>query len=120
MSWPLACTARKKLRPIRPNPLMPTRTVTAAPHVDDSVVPETLSDRAAPGGTRAEGPEPRRVAVTAAALRRALEHLRGHVGFGVGDAEIGGSLVGHRQQPPDPPGDCVLGHRRVREGAELL
>ena len=29
MSWPLAAAARQKLRPIRPNPLMPTRTVTA-------------------------------------------------------------------------------------------
>ena len=28
MSWPPACTARKKLRPMRPKPLTPTRTVT--------------------------------------------------------------------------------------------
>ena len=31
-----------------------------------------------------------------------------------------GPLVGHREQPADPAGDGVLGHRRVGEAAELL
>ena len=31
MSWPLAAAARQKLRPMRPKPLMPTRTVTKDP-----------------------------------------------------------------------------------------
>src|SRR6478752_2353342 len=37
MSAPEATTARKKLRPIRPNPLIPTRTVTATPAFDHGV-----------------------------------------------------------------------------------
>ena len=32
----------------------------------------------------------------------------------------GGPLVGHRQQPADPAGDRVLGHRRVGQLAQLL
>jgi hypothetical protein len=35
---PLAAAARQKLRPIRPNPLMPTRTVTADLHLLDWTV----------------------------------------------------------------------------------
>src|SRR3954454_14823017 len=38
MSWPLAAAARQKLRPIRPNPLMPTRTVTADLPLTDGAV----------------------------------------------------------------------------------
>src|SRR6185312_12557823 len=48
------------------------------------------------------------------------EHLGRDGGLGVGDAEVGGPLVGQREQPPDPPGDRVLGHRRRGELAELL
>src|SRR5918997_1820477 len=38
MSLPLAAAARQKLRPMRPNPLMPTRTVTADLHLLDWAV----------------------------------------------------------------------------------
>src|SRR4051794_13001187 len=54
------------------------------------------------------------------ALLDVREHLRSQVGLGVGDAEILGALVRHREQPADPPGDGVLGEWRVGEGAELL
>src|SRR3954465_4012110 len=37
------------------------------------------------------------------------EHLRSQVGLGVGDAEILGALVRHREQPADPPGRGGLG-----------
>src|SRR3954447_18492944 len=55
---------------------------------------------------------------------RVLLLLREHVlrddGLGVGDAEVLGPFVGHRQQAPDAAGHGVLGHRRVGALAELL
>ena len=48
------------------------------------------------------------------------EHLRRQRRLGVGDAELLGPLVGHRQQPADPAGDRVLGEHRVVQLAELL
>ena len=44
----------------------------------------------------------------------------GEAGLGVGDAVVGGPLVGHGQQPADPARDGVLGHRRLGQLAELL
>src|SRR4028118_1147641 len=55
MSLPLAAAARQKLRPIRPNPLIPTRTVTADLH--GSVAP---SGAVACAAARARGPDQRR------------------------------------------------------------
>ena len=49
-----------------------------------------------------------------------VEHVGREVGLGAGDPEVLGALVGHRQQPPDPAGHGVLGHRRLGELAELL
>src|SRR5829696_7692835 len=61
MSWPLAAAARQKLRPMRPNPLMPTRTVTADLHVEFALsrqpgraqraasLPQTLAGEPRPG-----------------------------------------------------------------------
>src|ERR687893_104014 len=40
MSWPPDCTARQKFRPMRPNPLIPTRTVTSP---SPSYIPQTLA-----------------------------------------------------------------------------
>src|SRR5215218_8499222 len=48
MSWPLAAAARQKLRPMRPNPLMPTRTVIAdLPLTDEALASPTAHGRAA-------------------------------------------------------------------------
>src|SRR4051794_12887638 len=48
------------------------------------------------------------------------QHVVRDDGFGVGDAEVLGPLVGHRQETPYAPGNGVLGHRRVGALAELL
>src|SRR4051794_22709855 len=107
-----ACTARKKLRPIRPNPLMPTRTVTGWS-------PRCRVTGPAPG-RRHEATLPwRREAPSAASEVRAGnrwvcrsgllgQHLVGEAGLGVRDAELLRTLVRHRQQPPDAARDGVL------------
>src|SRR3954447_26271319 len=124
---------------MRPNPLMPTRTVTRNLHVVGTTVasgaarsarPRSAETLSVPGG---RGPAPRRGPGTATgdALepppcgprresasgggRGAVllgEHVVGDDGLGVGDAQVLGPLVGHGQQPADPAGDGVLGHRR--------
>src|SRR5580704_15123904 len=99
-------TARQKFRPIRPNPLMPTRMVTAAfsSHV-------LILFARHPAAAQSPGPT----------LPDPLhEHVRGEPGLGAGDAELLGPPVRHGQQPPDPPGDRVLGHRRFGELTELF
>src|SRR4028119_2523695 len=55
MSLPLAAASRQKLRPIRPNPLIPTRTVTADLHG-----PVAPAGAAAGAAARARGPDQRR------------------------------------------------------------
>src|SRR3954452_6740009 len=112
MSAPLAATARKKLRPIRPNPLMPTRTVTAAPQRRRLC----LRRRTYPTRARAQPavrsarrpPRPPRPSTVQVSLRvtaqvathgplikrpgrlgGAFEHLGGDVGLGVRDAQLG-------------------------------
>src|SRR6478752_8918862 len=105
MSAPEATTARKKLRPIRPNPLIPTRTVTAvAPALSVGWCKGTA--RPYPPLTVARRPCPTYVRVTLVTLESAVlsEHLRRQRGFGVRDAELLGALVGHREQAADPPG----------------
>src|SRR6185295_18710605 len=131
-SAPDACTARKKFRPIRPNPLMPTRTVTgAAPCVREVCVsrygraaqcpsPQTLAG-AEPWSERSESYPPVTGVLPCAGSRvneHALlsEHLGGHHGLGVRQAQLGGPLVGHREQAPDPARHRILGHRRVGAG----
>src|SRR5579864_7577348 len=52
--------------------------------------------------------------------KRSGEHVDGEAGFGVGDALLAGTAVGHGQQATDAARDGVLGQRRVRELAELL
>src|SRR5579859_5810984 len=101
---PPACaawTARQKFRPIRPNPLMPTRIVTA--FFSSSLCRLWAAHRAY------------RIAL---ALRH--QHVRGQLGFGGRDAQVAGAFVGHGEQPADAAGDGVLGQLRVGELAELL
>src|SRR3954453_8263540 len=104
-SLPLAAAARQKLRPMRPNPLMPTRTVTRDLHVVASGAARSARPHSAanPIGPGCERPERRRGLLG--------EHVVGHHGLGVRDPEVLRPLVGHRQQPADPAGDGVLGHR---------
>src|SRR6516165_6464551 len=100
-----ACTARQKLRPIRPNPLMPTRTVTA----EFSLIVVLLAlaappfmppDRTLPNSGR--------------------QHVGGQVRLGPGDAQLHRAPVGQREQPADPPGYRVLSQRGLGQLAELL
>src|SRR4051794_26981755 len=94
MSAPVSKMARKKLRPMRPNPLIPTRTV---------------MPRAYPSG--------------ALRNRRALvlrQHLGGERCLGVRDAELLRLLVRHRQQATYPAGDRVLGQCRLVQLPQLL
>src|SRR5579864_8183406 len=87
-----AWIARQKFRPILPNPLIPTRTVTRCSPVVDSFYASMLGD----------------------------QHVRGELRLGGRDAKLRRPLVGQCEQSPDPAGDCVLGQRRVGELAELL
>jgi MFS family permease len=48
------------------------------------------------------------------------EHVDREADFRVGQAQVLGAAVGHREQPADPAGDRVLGERRVGELAEFL
>src|SRR6185369_17753683 len=94
---------------MRPKPLMPTRTVTR------------VSSGGTGGGlgwTALSGPDP--TVHARRPDRSGLEHLRGEVGLGAGDAEVGRALVGHGEQAADAAGDGILGQRRVGELAELL
>src|SRR3954454_11274731 len=119
-----ACTARKKLRPIRPDPLMPTRTVTGrSPRsrvtgqtpggATTTTLPWPSDPTNSPSEVRTGNPEGPRSDLLG-------EHLRAQAGLGVGDPELLGALVGHRQQPADPAGDRVLGERRDVQLPELL
>src|SRR3954447_4165418 len=96
----LSATARQKFRPIRPNPLTPTRVATL------------LTPRYRPRRLAAE--------VTRRRSRRVGEHLGRQVGLGVGDPQVLRTLVGHGEQTADPAGDGVLGERWVGQRAELL
>src|SRR3954470_21080282 len=124
MSWPLAAAARQKLRPIRPNPLMPTRTVTADLPLTRWSCRSTAAPRAATlkRSLSVEGPPfPPHVRRGPLKGRRLLrEHVVGDDGLRVRDAEVLGPLVGHGEETPYPAGHGVLGHRRFRALAELL
>src|SRR5256885_3622607 len=108
MSAPRSSAARKKLRPIRPKPLMPTRIVTG--HI--SLRAMLICHR--PGRVAEQSkPYPRRRKAYPRGSGVNGEHLRGDRGLGVRYPEVAGALVGQRQQPADPAGDGVLGQRRV-------
>src|SRR6516225_9813237 len=98
-----AWTARQKFRPIRPNPLTPTRIVTA---FFPSYQWLTLAAR--------------RAYRTAMAALSGQQDVRGKLRLGARDAQVAGALVGHGEQPADPAGDGVLGQLWVRELAEFL
>src|SRR5665647_869776 len=139
---------RYTFRPIRPKPLIATRMVTmpssGAP-VSPARVICSLTDAyggvRAPGRTATSDPQMRQgytggrsgasgrssSAEAETRPRQGLrtrpsdvQHVRGQVGLGVGDAEFLGALVGGGQQTPDPPGDRILGQRRVGQLTELL
>src|SRR3954471_20757263 len=99
MSWPLAAAARQKLRPIRPNPLMPTRTVTADLPLSRWSCRSTAAPRAATlkRSLSVEGPpfppHVRRGPLKGGRLLR--QHVVGDDGLRVRDAEVLGPLVGH-------------------------
>src|SRR3954451_8885653 len=111
MSAPKARTARKKLRPIRPKPLMPTRTVTEYSLVVAVSVPRAYRRRSPPveevalrpSRNQRNGPEaPGNVTVDSILVR---QHLGRQRGLRVRDPELLGALVGHREEPADPAGD---------------
>src|SRR5579859_6444872 len=115
---PLACaawTARQKFRPIRPNPLMPTRIVTA---FFSSLLcgPRAVHRAYRTGRHRAD----RSPAADHSRARSGQQHVRGQLGFGARDAQVTGALVGHREQAADTAGDGVLGQLRVGKLAEFL
>src|SRR5215472_11568165 len=88
----IACTARQKFLPIRPNPLIPTRTVTRCSHSRRCCAPNSSRH----------------------------QHVRSQVGFCGRDAKLVGALVGQREQPPDPAGDRVLGQRGLGQLAKFF
>src|SRR4051812_50008127 len=95
---------------------MPTRTVTRNLHVVGTTVTSGTARRARPRSAETlsvpcgRGPGPSDADPVSGPLLD--EHVVGDHGLRVGDAEVLGPLVGHGQQPADPPGDGVLGHRR--------
>src|SRR4051812_11844932 len=99
MSLPLAAAARQKLRPIRPNPLIPTRTVTRTSMPSGGRAQHAASLRGNPIGRCGGRPG-----------RSLGEHVVGDDGLRVGDAEVFGALVGHGQETPYASGNSVLGH----------
>src|ERR1700712_2516260 len=126
--------ARNTLRPIRPKPLIPILMVTGRCRVsrgspsgrgsagctDVPAGSATLTKRTSHADPTAGGVRNRSRPPAGARLVRAtgrdvdelllVLHLRGDGAGGVGHAHVLGLLVGHRQQPPDAPGDRVLGH----------
>src|SRR5512143_3562733 len=116
MSEWLAATTRQKLRPIRPKPLTPTRVATFVSLESLEPVGRSVTS---PGTTRA-GPK----VTTLRPDRRTdrsgvVEQVRGDPRLGRRQAVGQRPLVGEREQPADPPGDRVLGHRRVGQRPEL-
>src|SRR5690606_38824360 len=105
-------SARKKLRPMRPRPLMPTRIVTGLISQDSY-----CAHRPPPAAGVSPALSP---SLSTLAGRSARRHLRGDTGVGVRYAELARPLVRQRQQPPDAAGDGVLGQRRVGQPPELL
>src|SRR5690242_20175570 len=87
MSAPRSSAARKKLRPIRPKPLMPTRMVTR--HISLPAVMVVTQPYPRGHSTRREG------------LRVHRQHLGGDGRFGVRYPQIAGPLVGQREQATD-------------------
>src|SRR5688572_8726504 len=125
MSWPLAAAARQKLRPMRPKPLMPTRTVTKDLHAacrgprvrDAASLAETLSVADDSGSRHLDQADGSRSRFRRVLLR---EHVVGDDGFRVRDTQILGPLVGHREETPYAAGHRILGHRRIGPLTELL
>src|SRR6516225_9196966 len=119
-----AWTARQKFRPIRPNPLMPTRIVTAFfPSYQRLTLggSSSLSNGPCCQGMPHRPSSLLRVGVD---LRdtpySGQQHVRGKLRLGARDAQVAGALVGHGEQPADPAGDGVLRQLRVRQLAEFL
>src|ERR671915_2102081 len=118
MSAPLALTARQKLRPMRPNPLTPTRMVTEpiSSSSSSSLCPAKVPGRnlvcgnshCRPYRTNASDPAGDGAPIGPSGC----EHLGGQGRLGPRDALVAGPLVRHGQQPADAAGDGVLGERR--------
>src|SRR5215218_2894498 len=105
MSWPLAAAARQKLRPMRPKPLMPTRTVTGSSTRLGSCCPGAVFSSCSTVGTTTLADDPIGRAgrwlpggwpSTEPLLR---QHVVGDDGLRVRDAEVLRALVGHGQEP---------------------
>src|SRR5918998_6057898 len=138
-SWPPDCTARQKFRPMRRNPLIPTRTVTfplpylniSRPRAGQPSRPAQLGATLSAGYHWAGPPGggPAGVFVSRMDIHQGpatvpgtsrLEHVGGDRRLGVGHSDFLSSSVSHRQQPADPARHRILGHRRVGELAQLL
>src|SRR6478735_852499 len=144
MSAPDATMARKKLRPMRPKPLIPTRTVTAVHLFGETVCRTKCQTLGRPVATSitphpsASSRTPKRQSQGLVSTRSArddrrgapvrapadavsgLEHVGREVRVGAGDPELLGPLVGHGEQATDATGHGVLRHGRLGQLAELL
>src|SRR5690242_6459638 len=123
---------------MRPKPLMPTRTVMLAISLQRrfsgprEVGPTlTLTESRAcvsarmghwfyAGPTGLVGPAPLVPMNFRAFALVVVEQIRGKARLGVRDAQLGGALVGRRQQAPDAAGHRVLGQLRVVQLTEFL
>src|SRR5215467_9355832 len=102
----IACTARQKFRPIRPNPLIPTRTVTCCSPLVASVgtppVPADHTTRTLTLGPVTDARLPSRLSLRHRRTRRSRhQHLGGQVSFSGRHSELDRPLVGEGKQAPD-------------------
>src|SRR5205823_1810866 len=65
-------------------------------------------------------PSCRRCSEGQAASDLGFQHLLSHRGLSIGQTEVPGTFVRHGQQPANPAGHRVLGHRRLGKLAEFL
>lgn len=53
-------------------------------------------------------------------LFRGLQYFIGDSTGGIGNTQLFGAAIRHGQQPANPPGYCVFGHRGISQAAEFF